>query len=132
MVVGIGLTAMFVPLPREFVKAGDILGIILLLAAALFVLLVLRKPKGSPDENRLKVSSGWKLINRTRSLVERLIVGFRTIAGKRFPRKLGQPGEDGLSGPHDPVLSGNFYNESSLEIKLSAFSRRKPDAWACR
>lgn len=84
MVVGIGLTAMFVPLPREFVKAGDVLGILLLLAAALFVLIVLRKPKGSPDEARLKISSGWKLIRRTRSLVDRLIVGFRTIGLTRF------------------------------------------------
>lgn len=48
LVIGIGLTALFVPLPRQLVKAGDILGVAVLLGVILFLGLVLRAKKAAP------------------------------------------------------------------------------------
>jgi uncharacterized membrane protein YbhN (UPF0104 family) len=43
LAVGIGLTTMFVPLPRNLLRSADILGALVLAGAALFVFIVLRK-----------------------------------------------------------------------------------------
>jgi uncharacterized protein (TIRG00374 family) len=43
LVVGLGLAAMFVPLPKKLVNAGDLLGAVVLAATILFVCVVLRK-----------------------------------------------------------------------------------------
>ena len=45
LAVGIGLTVMFVPLPRNLLEAGDALGAAMLVATALFVYVVVRKEK---------------------------------------------------------------------------------------
>ncbi len=45
---GIGLTAMFVPLPRDLLRAGDALGLLILLATGLFLYVVLRAPPTQP------------------------------------------------------------------------------------
>jgi uncharacterized membrane protein YbhN (UPF0104 family) len=45
---GIGLTAMFVPLPRDLLRAGDVLGLLILLATGLFLYVVLRAPPTQP------------------------------------------------------------------------------------
>jgi uncharacterized protein (TIRG00374 family) len=45
LAVGIGLTAMFVPLPQNLVRSGDILGALVLAGAALFFVIVLRERK---------------------------------------------------------------------------------------
>ncbi len=45
---GIGLTAMFVPLPRDLLRAGDALGVLILLATGLFFYVVWRAPPTQP------------------------------------------------------------------------------------
>lgn len=45
LAVGIGLAAIFVPLPKDFVEVGDALGGIVLLAALLFLWMIFRKKK---------------------------------------------------------------------------------------
>ncbi len=45
LVVGIGIAAILVPLPKNLVEAGDVLGVFVLLAGALFLWIVLRKEK---------------------------------------------------------------------------------------
>jgi len=57
LAVGIGLTAIFVPLPHELQKAADVLGGIILLATGLFVWVVLRK-RPDPSGNTTKLRSG--------------------------------------------------------------------------
>ncbi len=47
LAIGIGLAAVFVPLPRELAAAGDLLGIAVLLAVVLFAVLVLRAGAGA-------------------------------------------------------------------------------------
>ncbi len=50
LVVGIGLTAMFVPLPKDLLRAADALGVIVLAAAGIMAYFVLRPP----DVNRFR------------------------------------------------------------------------------
>lgn len=50
LAIAIGVTAMFVPLPRGLLVGGDILGIIVLAATAWFLYLVYRHRKDSPRE----------------------------------------------------------------------------------
>jgi len=45
MALAIGLTAIFIPLPKDLLEAGDILGIIVLGLTGLFIYAVLRKRK---------------------------------------------------------------------------------------
>ncbi len=45
LAVGIGLVAIAVPLPKDLVEAGDVLGIVVLVAAAVFLFIVLRREK---------------------------------------------------------------------------------------
>ncbi len=59
LAVGIGLAAIFLPLPHNLVEAGDLLGIFVLIATAVFLVIVLRKEKEiergerSPHRSRL-------------------------------------------------------------------------------
>src|SRR6266545_7447877 len=45
--IGIGLAAIFTPLPEDLLEAGDAFGIIMVLFVALFIYLVLRRPRRS-------------------------------------------------------------------------------------
>ncbi|MER3446655.1 MAG: hypothetical protein C4291_07325, partial [Candidatus Dadabacteria bacterium] len=78
MALAIGLTAIFVPLPRNLVKAGDTLGIIVLVFTGLFIYVVFRKRKGSL-EGAYKEHSGWKPIQSVMSFTERMDAGLRNI-----------------------------------------------------
>jgi uncharacterized protein (TIRG00374 family) len=51
LAMGIGLTAMFVPLPAHLLQAGDILGVVVLAGTALFLWVVLRRERAerSPE-----------------------------------------------------------------------------------
>src|SRR5574341_1278851 len=52
LALAIGLVAIFVPLPKDLIRAGDILGIIVLMATGLFVYVVFRKEKAILDKSR--------------------------------------------------------------------------------
>lgn len=45
LLAGIGIVAMLVPLPKDLLRAGDVLGVIVLIAAIAFVWLVVRKER---------------------------------------------------------------------------------------
>ncbi len=45
LALGIGLVAIAVPLPRDLVEAGNVLGVVVLVAAAVFLFIVLRREK---------------------------------------------------------------------------------------
>jgi hypothetical protein len=80
--VAIGLTTMFVPLPKDLIEAGDILGMIVLIATGLFVYAVFRKQK-APAEQTTQQSSGWKPLQIIRSFIEHLASGLRDIGTSR-------------------------------------------------
>ncbi|HWQ31470.1 MAG TPA: lysylphosphatidylglycerol synthase transmembrane domain-containing protein [Blastocatellia bacterium] len=69
MAIGIGLTACFIPLPRDLQATAQALGLVVVLAAALFVWLAFRRPRS------VAVSSpqpGWRLWRMIAALPERL------------------------------------------------------------
>ena len=65
LAAGLGLTAIFMPLPPELARAGDILGAMVLLATAVFVYFVRRRPFGSEPPS-------WKPLRWLHSLGEGL------------------------------------------------------------
>jgi uncharacterized protein (TIRG00374 family) len=81
LAVGIGLTAVFVPLPRNLAKAADALGFIILLATGLFLYVVFRKQgKASKSiEEATDKSSDWF----RRLLVEPILGGLRSAGRTR-------------------------------------------------
>ena len=48
LAAGVGLTAMLVPLPRDLIRAGNVLGLVIFLATALFIAVVLGGSSGQP------------------------------------------------------------------------------------
>jgi hypothetical protein len=78
LAVAIGLTAIFVPLPKDLLEASDILGIIVLLATGLFVYIIFRKEKTYAEETTQE-PSGWKPLRMATSFIGRLASGIRNI-----------------------------------------------------
>jgi glycosyltransferase 2 family protein len=78
LAVGIGLTALFVPLPRSLVRSADILGVIVLAGAAGFIFYVLwRRKRPLPDSTDLGPPADIR--RRLRRAVGRLGRGFGEI-----------------------------------------------------
>lgn len=67
LAAGIGITAVFVPLPRDLVRAGDIFGLAILALTALFLFLLFRKTRqsraGAPDRARRRGPARWIAVN---------------------------------------------------------------------
>jgi len=63
LAAGIGITAVFVPLPRDLVRAGDIFGLAILALTALFLFLLFRKTRrarsGASDRAPRRGPAGW-------------------------------------------------------------------------
>lgn len=86
LVVGIGVTTLFVPLPRNLVRAGDAMGLVVLALAGIVFFLMFRKkrpgePGGEAQPDRAAVA--WKPIRWLKSLLGRLEGGFRAIGLSR-------------------------------------------------
>jgi glycosyltransferase 2 family protein len=82
MALAIGLSAILVPLPKDLLEAGDVLGVIVLMATALFVFVVLRKQRadaGPGDEE----SRGPGLWRRAGSVMTGLARGLKAIGLSR-------------------------------------------------
>lgn len=77
LALGIGLTAIFIPLPRDLVEAGNILGIIVLVFTGMFIYVVFRK-KALP-EGTDKKSLSWKPLRLVISFIGRMNTGLRDI-----------------------------------------------------
>jgi uncharacterized protein (TIRG00374 family) len=78
LALGIGLTAIFVPLPENLVKAGDILGLVVIAGAAAFVIYTLRQRKRSAAGPETGIIAGG-LWRRLRRALRRLGRGFGEI-----------------------------------------------------
>ena len=101
LALGVGITAILVPLPQSFVRSADILGIIVLAVTALFIFSIIRKNKGFGKKAALK-ESRHRLLRSLGSILERLGSGFKDI---------------GLS----PALSAAFFCTLGM-LTLQAFS----------
>jgi uncharacterized protein (TIRG00374 family) len=82
LAMGIGLTAMFIPLPRDLLEAGDILGAIVLVGTGVFVYAVLRTQRAQHGPGQ--ESAGWKPWRAVRSAVEHMAGGLHTLGRSRF------------------------------------------------
>ncbi len=80
LAVGFALVAMFVPLPRDLMIAGDVLGAVVILATGVFVSLVLRarreEPGGGPGLRRAihRLAAELRAVGGTRAFYEALLV----------------------------------------------------------
>ena len=78
LAVGIGLTAIFVPLPRDLLEAGDVLGILLLIGTAGFVYVILRR-KDTRAHAQEAPSSQAGLLRAVESFINHLAAALRTL-----------------------------------------------------
>jgi len=76
--IGIGLAAIFAPLPEDLIEAGETFGALIALFVALFIYLVLRRPRprrgGRPADRGLP---RWKPLRAIAGLFTRLSEGLR-------------------------------------------------------
>ncbi len=82
LALGLGLTAIFVRLPRNLLDAADILGVLVIASLGLFLFLVFRKPKPSPADPA-KSESGWRPLRRASALIGRVAGGIADIGMTR-------------------------------------------------
>ena len=83
LAIGIGIAAILVQLPGNLVKAADILGILVLAGASLFIYLVVREEK-IITEGHSKEHTGFKPFLFLIRLIERLAGGIREIGISRY------------------------------------------------
>ncbi len=83
LAIAIGLVAILVQLPKDLLEAGEALGVIVLLATALFIYLVLHRRKNAPPPSAEKSPSG-KLFGRIKSFFSHLSEGLHAIGTSRF------------------------------------------------
>jgi len=84
--MGIGLAAIFAPLPEDLIKAGEIFGAVIALIVAMFIYLVLRRPR--PRRSRRPADRSaprWKPLRAIARVFSRLGEGLReTSRTKEF------------------------------------------------
>jgi uncharacterized protein (TIRG00374 family) len=80
--VAFGLAAIFVPLPERLLRAGDTLGAIVVIAAALFLYFVFRRRRASKQQ-WTKRRLDWKPLRAAASVIDRLADGLRDIGFTR-------------------------------------------------
>jgi uncharacterized protein (TIRG00374 family) len=83
LAVGIGLTAIFVRLPENLIRAADVLGVAVLFAAALLAALVIRKRR-APASPPSRPERLWKPLRFFAALLDRLARGIGEIGATRF------------------------------------------------
>jgi glycosyltransferase 2 family protein len=80
--VGVGITALLVDLPKNLVHAADILGVLVLIFIAIFVVLVIRKERElEKNQNTGKPKS--RILNLIGETLSRLASGIKTLGTHR-------------------------------------------------
>jgi len=82
LAVMFAITAIFVPLPRRLLNAGDMLGVVIVIATVLFLYLVSRRPRGANKQGP-KRTWEWKPLRVTVLLIDRLANELRGIGFTR-------------------------------------------------
>lgn len=83
LAVGIALTAMFVELPADLLKAADIFGVVILAAAGLFICFVARKSRAAEGPPQA-APGGRGFVRRLSSFIGTLAAGIREIGTSRY------------------------------------------------
>ena len=82
LAVGIGLTAIFIQLPKDVLVAGDLLGILALAGTGIAVYLIVRRKEALTQEPDT-VPSGTGLLHAIRSILTHLAAALRTFGTSR-------------------------------------------------
>ena len=82
LALGLGLTAIFVRLPKNLLEAADILGVLVIASLGLFLFLVFRRPKRAAA-GPVDPESGWKPLRRIFALTGRIAEGMAEIGMTR-------------------------------------------------
>jgi glycosyltransferase 2 family protein len=82
LALGVGLTATLVPLPERLLKAGDLLGVMVVIATGLFLWFVFY-PHMAAKRRAQKGAWSWSPLRRAASLFDRLAGGLRDIGFTR-------------------------------------------------
>jgi len=83
LALGIGLTALFVALPNEVVRTGEVLGGVILLGGAVIGFITLRH-RGRGSTTKFADKFHWKPVRRVISFVEEMVDGVRQIGNSRY------------------------------------------------
>jgi uncharacterized protein (TIRG00374 family) len=83
LAIGIGLTAIFVPLPRDLDRAADIFGLVVLSLVGLLLFITMRKKKCFEGNKPAECSVHADRLRRLKSLGTRLEGGIRSIGFSR-------------------------------------------------
>jgi uncharacterized protein (TIRG00374 family) len=89
LALGLMLMTIFLPLPRNLLEAGDVLGILLMLATGMFFFVILRQSKTTVDtttivsENRPRESEARKSLRSIIGTIERVASGVQAIGMSR-------------------------------------------------
>jgi glycosyltransferase 2 family protein len=83
LAAGVGLTAMLVPLPRDLLRAADVLGLVILLATALFMYVVLGRSSGQPMNVQVDQIAGHRRRPAMIAWLNELRDGARKIGHRR-------------------------------------------------
>jgi uncharacterized protein (TIRG00374 family) len=75
MALGVGLAAIFAPLPEDLIKAGEVFGAVIALIVVLFIYLVIRRP-----HPRRSGRTRWKPLRAIAGLFKRLSEGMRAAS----------------------------------------------------
>jgi uncharacterized protein (TIRG00374 family) len=83
MAVGVGLTALFVPLPRNLLEAGDLFGLVIIVLTAAVVFILFRRSRGAPAA-RPDGAAGRGWVSRIAATLRTLEAGLRSIGLSRL------------------------------------------------
>ncbi len=116
LAVGVGVTAALLPLPHSFRLAGDVLGVLIVGAAALFLYEVLRVPPPPRDSHHAALHPPHWLTRFRR--------GFQQIGRRRgtLPRPRGLP--------RGPLWPGARLLAGDARLRLDSASGRAPRSWS--
>ncbi len=84
LALGIGLVAVFTPLPREILGAARILGMVIVLASMAFVVVIFHKDKGADAKPSAKEGLLWKALRRGVSFLLKIRKSLKIISRSRL------------------------------------------------
>lgn len=84
LAIGIGLVALFTPLPREILGAARILGLVIALASAAFAVVIFHKERGVKERPAAREGLVWKILRRGISFLLTVRKSLKIISRSRF------------------------------------------------
>lgn len=84
LALGIGLTSLFFPLPPEYLRMGEVLGGLILVAIGFVIWLVLRNTRPKASSAVPQRWPGWKLIRKSTEFLHKVAEGVHSLGRSRL------------------------------------------------